>query len=313
MALGTTTKPRGREEYDLDIVLEVLRFWSNNPMDLYNWLMLALREHDTYRKMLEPKKRCARLNYAGDFHMDIMSARRDLNPRASRLYREFCVEVPDTSLVAWCASNPRGYAQWFEDQCGDAVLRARLDQQPLPANQPAHRKAILQQVVQLVKRQRAMWFGEDDEDAPRSVILTTLSALFYQGEDTLFAALSRVLRRVLAALPPTPPILPNPTNAEEILSESWVEKPAAYDAFVRWWRQLQRRVDELPSLRFPAIDVELQDLFGEVAKEARGELTHRVEEARRADRLRASRAGLTTAPGVGSAVLPNTFFGGDHG
>ncbi len=312
MALGTTVKPKGGGEYDLDIVLEIQRFPSESPLDLHQWLVDALRASGTYRDLVEPKKRCVRLNYAGDFYMDVLPARPDPNPAKSRLYRETCILVPDTKLEAWTGSNPRGFVRWFEGQCSEDALRLRAAQQPLPEAEPAHRKAVLQQLVQLVKRHRVMWFGDDNDDAPRSIVLTTLAAHFYHGEPVLFEALRGVAARILAALPPEPPQVRNPTNFDEIFSEQWIAKPATYDAFVRWMRQFHARIANLPRLLGPALDDEMRSLFGEVARDARAALTERVAQARAAQQLRATRSGLTTAAGAGALVRPNTFFGGDH-
>src|SRR5687768_7098072 len=67
MALRTTLRPRGRVEYDLDIVCQT-RPTSLSAMQLYDLLFRRLYESGHYRPILEKLKRCVRLNYAGDFH-----------------------------------------------------------------------------------------------------------------------------------------------------------------------------------------------------------------------------------------------------
>jgi len=104
----TTVKPIGKDEFDLDIVIH---FKDNkmlhNPLKIYTELKRRLNENETYRKILEAKSRVLRLNYAGDFHMDLMSGIQD-SP-----FDENKIRVPDRELGDWVSSNPRGYAGWF--------------------------------------------------------------------------------------------------------------------------------------------------------------------------------------------------------
>lgn len=74
MLLGTTVRPYGRNEYDLDLVCQIHYCAQQPPMTIYKWVHERLSAHETYKEMLEPLKRCLRLNYAGDFHLDILPA-----------------------------------------------------------------------------------------------------------------------------------------------------------------------------------------------------------------------------------------------
>lgn len=87
MALRTTVRPREREEYDLDLVVQVSAF-DNDPMRLYELVRHRLLEHADYRDRLEPLKRCLRLSYANQFHLDILPARPDFMRGTT------CIEVP---------------------------------------------------------------------------------------------------------------------------------------------------------------------------------------------------------------------------
>jgi len=309
MALRTTVKPRANEEYDLDLVLEIEEFGSNDPMLLYTLVHDALESHGTYRKILEPKKRCLRLNYAGEFHMDILPAVPDITvPQPGSIL------VPDRELRNWSPSNPRGFRLWFEEQCAEAtILRKRAQSEPLPPNDPLHLKAVLQQVVQLVKRNRDEWFAGDD-DAPRSVVLTTLAGHAYHGEADLFGALLEVLNRIVAWADVAPGRVfevRNPTNPEELFSESWTEKPQSLDGFRRWIRSFRDRIARLPDLTGAALDAELDDLFGaRVMNAARVRFGERLQGAREGNQLRFSGGRLTTA-GTGATIPSNRFYGGD--
>ena len=56
-------------------------------------------------------------------------------------------------------------------------------------------KAPLQIAVQVLKRHRDIYFDGSD-DAPISIIITTLAARAYQGQDSIYATLSHLLERM---------------------------------------------------------------------------------------------------------------------
>lgn len=71
-ALGTAVKPIGRREFDVDLICFCAGIASGiSPATLKAAVGNRLKEHSTYVRLLEEKKRCWRLNYAGDFHLDL--------------------------------------------------------------------------------------------------------------------------------------------------------------------------------------------------------------------------------------------------
>ena len=106
MRIGTTVRPVGRNEHDLDFVCEVLAHPSSfvSPLQLLKLIEGRLREHRVYASILEVKNRCVRLNYANEFHMDILPACPDGARYDGRLV------VPDRQSRWWKPSNPKGYA-----------------------------------------------------------------------------------------------------------------------------------------------------------------------------------------------------------
>ncbi|MFQ5899830.1 MAG: nucleotidyltransferase [Candidatus Methylomirabilia bacterium] len=68
-ALQTTVKPRDHDEFDLDLVLQVEPI-SQSPMTLYEQVYRRLKEHKVYADKIERLKRCIRLNYAKQFHLE---------------------------------------------------------------------------------------------------------------------------------------------------------------------------------------------------------------------------------------------------
>jgi hypothetical protein len=227
MALRTTVRPLHEEEFDLDLVCEV-QCWMGTAMELYKAVGDRLSAHETYRKMLEGKKRCWRLNYAGDFHLDALPGRDDeVGPR-------FSIRVPDRSVSDWKPSNPKGYALWFEERSRPyyALLAAR--KAPLPSFSPADAGDPLRRAVQLLKRHRDIRFDGDPDNAPRSIVLTTLAATHYSGQQSVGEALHGILLGIQAEIANTDGILvvPNPVNEEENFADAWQGNEKAYREFI---------------------------------------------------------------------------------
>lgn len=319
MRLQTTVKPRGRIEHDLDIVATLIGAPPGmTARELYNWGLRLLLSNETYKKIIEPKNRCVRLNYAGDFHLDVLFA--VLDP--SLLTDSTSILVPDRKLEDFVPSNPIGYAAWFDRQCEvDSLLVKRqvaMKQAPLPSNDPAHLKALLKRIVQLMKRARDVRFDGSDA-APRSVVLTTLAARTYLGAAALHEGLVATLENIALEIENAHGLgarleVRNPTNQLEDFSETWDAKPDDYRQAVEWLGELRDRVCALPNLKGQRLTGELERLFGEtVVREAQLAIAERVRKESAAGRLRTTGRSLTTAAGVGAPVRPHGFFGADDG
>lgn len=314
MKIGTTVKPFGRTEYDLDFVCE-FQFPVNvlqSPLQLLTLLESRLREHEIYGSILEMKNRCVRLNYANEFHLDILPACPDLSIGGS------CLFVPDRKLQTWRHSNPKGYADWFEARCELALqlliesrkLMAKAE--PIPPQEAAEEKAILKRVVQLLKRWRDLRYQWEPKLAPISMVLTTLAAQSYKGERSVTEAMTSVLNNIISLIDSSSPrvYVLNPANPKEDLSERWNDA-LQYRAFVEGICELHKRWTEvLVASGIQNVSNQLEQLFGEPVKTAIRKQARTLQDLRQKSSLRVSQAGLlTSAPAVGLPVRPNTFHG----
>jgi Second Messenger Oligonucleotide or Dinucleotide Synthetase domain len=314
MKIGTTVKPFGWDEYDLDFVCEfrtsVNRFQS--PLQLLKLLESRLREHELYRSILEAKNRCVRLNYANEFHMDILPACPDLSIGGS------CLFVPDRKSQTWKHSNPKGYANWFESRC-ELALKLLMEQrrlmakaEPIPPQEVAEEKAILKRVVQILKRWRDVRYQREPKLAPISMVLTTMAAQVYRGERTVTAALTSVLNGFVSLIDQSAPriYVLNPANPKEDLSERWNDA-AQYRTFVDGIRELHERWNRvLATTGIQNVSNQLEHIFGEPVKAAIKKQARALQELREKASLRVAQAGLLTAvPAIGVRVRPNTFHG----
>lgn len=309
MKLGTTNRPWRGDEYDLDMVCQLHGCGHAHALDVYEAVYQRLASNDRYRPILERKNRCLRLNYSGNFHLDILPACPD-PPRGGT-----CIKVPDRELAAWLPSNPLGFADLFYDRCkftsGIALSELRKALRPLPDPVPAQHKYPLQRIVQLMKRHRDSFF-DGSPDAARSVVLTTLAAAAYQGEESLLQGLDSIISAILLRVETYPGILPvpNPTNPAENFADSWTAE--SYAQFKAYLRNFRRHLDQM--MRSEGLDVfqvAMSDLFGSGpathALRAYG-LTAQDLRERNQVRLTPRSAALTTSP-AGLSIPRNNFFG----
>lgn len=308
-ALGTTNPPWGRDEYDLDFVIE-LALYGGDPMTLLKLLRACVSEHADWKKRLEPLKRGIRLRYANQFHLDMIASRPDL----SRRHWRDSIEVPDRKLQDWTCSNPKGYRRWFESRCAEERSLLVKAQAPLPAAESIGEKAILKLIAQLTKRHRDVEF-QGGEGAPRSIVLTTLAGLLYDGESSLYRGMCSFTHRLGMEVQRSgaePLVVCNPTNSEECFSECWIAKPQEYAAFAQWLDRFRVRLVRLASLRgLEEIRNALAELFGEKPTDrAVHAFTERMHNERREQTLRMSpRATLTTTGGTGLVIPKHRFYG----
>lgn len=264
LRIGTTVKPIAHNEFDLDLVCQLNIDWRNagNPVALLNVVEGRLKAAGSrYSNLVERKNRCIRLNYANEFHMDILPACLHSDAGAG------CVMIPDRAAKDWKPSNPTGYANWFESRA--ATLREVFAKaaEPLPEHESVDEKKPLKLAVQLIKRWRDIHYKSAPKVAPISIVLTTLAANAYKGELSLKDAMSGILNDIVAAIPPAGQRLvvfnPSTTNPREDFSERWDTEPG-YNEFISGIKTFKRRWDELEQGRGIHISKQiLVDLFGE--------------------------------------------------
>lgn len=318
--IATTVKPEGRNEFDLDIVCEFEqdRKQIEDPIALLDLVEHRLREHTVYKKMIVRKRRCVRMVYANEFHLDILPACLDSRSTPG------CIVVPDRKLKDWKPSNPKGYAHWFFECCrvpeasvGHREVRADIE--PFPAQENLVEKPTLKRVVQLFKRSRDVSFVRDPERAPISIVLTTLAGTHYRKEISESQAIESILEGIVNQIPVHEKkygrlVVLNPSNADEDLSERWDDDPEAYSAFRSWIRLAHQKWKELllePGLA--VVSSKLSTLLGtNPTKTAILALSDDIEIARREGNLGAGKGTgiLTTAidPNV-SPIQRHTFHG----
>ena len=330
-AIGTTVKPIGRNEHDLDLIAKLQEIGRQYPPALVKKLIGdRLKEHGTYERLLEEMCRCWRLAYANQFHLDITPS--VPNPNCGNGGEL----VPDKELRQWKASNPKGYKALFDRraaleprlrvQKGIQTFdeRARASVEPYP--EAGGFKGILRRTVQIAKRHRDVHFSRRPKEcAPISVIVTTLLARSYEW-CVLNCEFDDELDLVVAVIEGMIHFIEhedgrwyiwNETTVGENFAEKWNSHPERAKSFFAWHRKL---VEDMQALRtiegLDEIARSLTDALGDgPTSVALAHIEKSVSGPRSAGSLEYGVKGLAAAAPAIIAVRPplavprNTFFG----
>lgn len=314
LKIRTTIKPSSSEEYDLDLVclLNTTPETFGNATHVLDLIENRLNENGSYKGKVERKNRCIRLNYANEFHMDILPACPDPSPNILDQYGKHCVKVPDCSLQDWKHSNPKGYAMWFENKAIKAIKnfgKARKSHEPLPEQISYEQLAVLPRVVQLMKRHRDITLQDlEVKERPISIVLTTLAARSYNGSLSVIDALEHILFNIklhieFNATQGRHIVVPNPTNQKEILSERWSNDPQLYKTFTNWIVNFSNQISHLRKLATTERGELLKEMFGETAVQVTGDFAKKVAEVKNNGNLAIDRfSGIIVTQNVPESV-----------
>ena len=102
-------------------------------------------------------------------------------------------------------------------------------------------KTPLQAAIQILKRHRDLRFEEEPEFRPTSIVITTLAALSYQQEATIFGALENILLRMASFVENRSGKywIPNPSDPRENFADAWNTEPDKKEAFFDWLETAQ--------------------------------------------------------------------------
>ena len=320
LALGTCVRPIGKDEFDVDLVCEMGLPATVNQEQAKALVGARLAEHETYRQMLEEKNRCWRLDYAGQFHMDILPAKPDDNGVRHRteFTSDSALLVPDRDLQGWKPSDPQGYARWFDLKKSESASPGALAVaavEPVPEQGQPREKKPLQVAVQLLKRHRDLYFQHRD-DAPISIIITTLASEAYAPQGDLITTLEHLLDRMPYEITWTndQAYVLNPTNRQENFADKWATEPKKRDAFFEWNEQAKQDVKTLRATNLVTVRDPLAKFAGDNMATKALKLVGEETNALRSSGIsvRRSDGRIAAAGTAGATTVPrNTFYGGD--
>ncbi|MCO5286979.1 MAG: nucleotidyltransferase [Chitinophagaceae bacterium] len=266
--IGTTVRPINDEDFDLDVVLHIYDLYYNyTPEQIYNALVRALEKNGYYKSIMEKKRRCVRLNYKGDFHMDILPG------CMPNHFEKEMIKIPEKGTGNWSSGNPKGFSGWFlnvASKVGEPMLKkyeryllkSQIETEELPKE--LYLKTPLQRAVQLIKRYRDIYFQNRDFRVS-SIVLTTLSAKFYQEENSIFETIENIISRIgsnyIEAVNKGYRFkVLNPINSEEDFTDSWTYKN--YESFYYFISDFYKKWQNLKD-SFETGKQDYIELFGE--------------------------------------------------
>lgn len=295
--IGTTVKPLSGDEFDLDFVVELVLPSLVDPGDLVAAVWNEIRKNGNYAGMIERRPSCIRLLYADEFHMDIVPA----VPDAKHGGTAILIPRETNGALRWHATNPRGYAAWFESQAARRVITKEMAVEPLPKPLPAEEKSPLQTSVQLYKRHHHIAVEDEHFRTPSVVLTTILTETASEG-----TTLSEIISRLVEAIgqyeeAATPPAVLNPAAEHELISDKWVSDARVFGAFRVQSARLRSDWVELLELQGagrPPLVKKLSEMFGVYA-------VQRAEKAM-AERVRAAAVEGRLATISGGALVIGT-------
>ncbi|MCY4082216.1 MAG: hypothetical protein OXF54_18380 [Caldilineaceae bacterium] len=222
--LKTIIKPVNEgQEYDADIQLYMKHNPGKEPKDYIDELYNCFRGSGTYNDKVHRKTRCVNLDYAGDFHLDVVP----------------CIARPDGSKwVCNYTSNEfertdgTGYRDWFNE-------KTRITH------------GNLKRVTRLLKFMR----DHKRNFTAKSILLTTLigRTVFGEGDGKNFKTVPDALKTVSNRIDdflqrhPTMPTIKNPVLPKEDFNRHWDQ--AKYENFREKFSIYNKKINEAYSAR----------------------------------------------------------------
>ena len=282
-ALGTVIKPiSGEDDYDLDLVCEFEEQYGLSARKMKIDIVKPwLQTYKTTSNDIEEKRRCWHVEYYDipNFHMDVIPS------FGMKSYR--CNKITDHDEVndeyQYILSNPKGYIDWFYSKC-DSRFKILLEQENSEnINEMAEVKKIdrntiktpLQKTIQLLKRNRDIMFESLSEEEkklkPISIIITTIAAQLYAGEDNVADALDTFLSKaenyIESNMQNGKYFIKNPSLESENFADKWNTHPDRANTFFKWLKHAKETLSSNSMVLLERVEM------GKLIKSAFGENT----------------------------------------
>ena len=292
--LGTAIKPLNEtDDFDLDSVC-VLKNLTTKQLSQSDLKQLVGKEIQSYvyaknfNKEAIEGKRCWTIEYAdsSQFHMDILPAIPNKHHFVKMLearnvydrnnpYIKYAIAITDNTTYNyayvddnWLTSNPKGYFKWFL-QCSvvkkytslNSLRAVTASVEELPNNKTS---SILQKVIMLFKRHRDIMFKDNKDNQPISIIITTLVAHAYGGEDNMKDAIINILSTITTFIQNIHGIyrVENPVNPLENFADKWEKEPIKQMNFMSWLQQLKTDIEYIINGNYSNKKQMLENAFG---------------------------------------------------
>lgn len=264
--LGTAIFPPQRTEYDIDLVFrDGITKDDTTQADLKERVGGMLEDYNDYKFGSDDapddffeKRRCWTLSYSSQgFHLDVLPAVIDTDFRRSANG----ILLTDTKLRPWQHANPKDYAIWFrgrsEEMQRKIAAGARAENVADVPNWAV--RSTLQRLIQVLKWHCYLDFADDVDNRPPSILITTLAAHAYRGQDDLSDAILEVIDDMPNFITKTNGqwLVLNPAQPRENFVDKWNEADTAHrrQAFNGWLRRVQHDIETAANAQDSGLDV----------------------------------------------------------
>lgn len=329
-AIGTVNRPIDEQgEFDVDLICRLAGGALLPPQEAKRIVGDRLKEDGRYRDKLSEKRRCWRIDYKGEFHLDVAPVK--AGPNGPDL-------IPDRQLLCWLETHPEAFAIWFNGLADRAITRRLVEAAamsaeivPFPTDpDDASDRGWLRRLIQILKRHRDLHMADLPEAArvycPISVIITTLAAYSFARvvANHHFGGPFELVRAIVSGMPDfikkihyvdrTEYVVASPV-ADENFANRWSESPKWYETFVAWHADVLETFDALVLAEGLDTRVKiLSESFGSnPSQRVIKAYTDHMNAARRQGTasIAAGTSYLSTsATAAGTFIRPNTFYGG---
>jgi hypothetical protein len=175
-------------------------------------------------------------------------------------------------------------------------------------------KTTLQRTVQALKRHRDVHFADRPEDKPASIVITTLAAMAYRGQASLFEVLVDVVDRMPELIEDRAGVLwiANPVQPEENFADRWRAHPGRAQRFFDWMDRAQQDFTGLGDERgLDRTVTKLAESFGSGPANRAGERSAESVRNAREDGLLGISAGTGMLGAARTRAVPRHTFHGD--
>lgn len=271
--LGTAIKPiNPDDDYDLDAVcllnnINQKIYTQKNVKELVGYEVKKYVTANNFNKEADEGKRCWTIEYADStqFHLDILPAIPDkigMNEKFDlynismdkRAFVDHAISITDNTHEQyeyissnWFKSNPKGYYEWFlirqkitkyKNRGYDGLMIANEAVEDIPISDIT---TPLQQSIMILKRHRDIMFNNPsiNKYKPISIIITTIAAHAYSGEDNLYDALVTIVNNMKVDIVGNRYSLSNPVNPLENFADKWEDEPLLRSYFLQWLEQIK--------------------------------------------------------------------------
>lgn len=318
--LGTVVRPLHDEDdgYDIDLVVEL----NKDKFDAKTTKIIigdVLMNNKLYAKSLTEGKRCWTLEYSG-FHMDILPSLSDSANFDNNMIK--ITHKCELNNYSFKKSNPKDYKKWFDDineesyslLANEYSKRKQLSIEEVPSYKI---RTNLQRAIQLLKRHRDVMF-KDKDDAPISIIITTLAAKAFGNEEELLDSLINIITRIESLIEHKNgvPSITNPSNEDENFADKWAHDNNKEENFYKWIKQLKLDFIVMPD-KLSGIN-EIAEHFGNIlgedlSKSASIRVAEKLSIERKNDSLYVDKdSKLISKDKKGLPLKDHTFFGGNN-